>query len=148
MFSRRPRSSTTAIVIAIIRWESLIDSRPFHTFAVFGPMPGTEYFKEDWIHYRANIPMSIPQMSLLQLALILGTFGVFVVYWRIGERHRRHLPPGPKKLPLIGNLFSMPSGAEWETFTKWGKEYSSCLIPCTIFISYVAQTPTLFTSTL
>jgi hypothetical protein len=70
-------------------------------------------------------------MTLPQLALILGTLGVFVVYWRSGQRHRRHLPPGPKKLPLIGNLLSMPSGAQWETFTKWGKEYGSCLIPRT-----------------
>jgi hypothetical protein len=63
-------------------------------------------------------------MALPQLAFILGTLGVFVVYWRSGQRQRRHLPPGPRKLPFIGNLFSMPTRAEWETFTKWGKEYS------------------------
>jgi len=68
-------------------------------------------------------------MALAQLALILGTLGVFVVYWSSGQRHRRDLPPGPKKLPFIGNLLSMPSKAEWETFTKWKKEYSPCLMP-------------------
>ena len=86
-------------------------------------------------------------MTLAQLALVLGTLGVFVVYWS-GQRQRQHLPPGPKKLPFIGNLLAMPTRAEWETFTKWGKEYSPCLIPNTIFISWLAQTPTLFTSTL
>jgi hypothetical protein len=86
-------------------------------------------------------------MTLLQLALILGILGVFVVYWS-GQRQRRHLPPGPKKLPFIGNLLSMPTKAEWETFTKWGKKYSPCLMPNTIIISCLPQIPTLFTSTL
>ena len=89
-----------------------------------------KYFREDWIHYRDyNIPLSIPQMSLTQLAFILGTLGVFVVYWRNDQRQGPHLPPGPKKLPLIGNLLSIPSRVEWETYAKWGKEYSLCVIP-------------------
>ena len=85
--------------------------------------------KENWIHYRdSDIPLTTPQMTLSQLALILGTLGVFVVYWKSGQHHRHHVPPGPKKLPLIGNLLSMPTRVEWETYAKWGKEYSLCLI--------------------
>ncbi|KAJ7232413.1 cytochrome P450, partial [Mycena rebaudengoi] len=38
------------------------------------------------------------------------------------------LPPGPKKLPLFGNLFGMPTKFEWETFTKWSKELGSDII--------------------
>jgi len=100
----------------------------------------TKPFTEDWIHYRESIiSLSVPQMAPPQLALILGTLGVFVVYWRSGQRQRRLLPPGHRKLPLIGSLLSMPSSVEWETFTKWGKEYSLCfdtphnihLEPCT-----------------
>jgi hypothetical protein len=63
-------------------------------------------------------------LSQLAIALILVTLTVFVVYWMNGQRQRRHLPPGPKKLPFIGNLLSMPRTLEWETFAKWGKEYS------------------------
>jgi hypothetical protein len=84
---------------------------------------------------------------MLQLTLILGTLGVFVLYWSGQRQRRRHLPPGPKKLPFIGNLLSMPTRAEWETFAKWGKEYSPCLIPRTVFISCLPQTRTLSTST-
>ena len=65
-------------------------------------------------------------MALPQLAFILGILGVFVVYWKSGQRQQRVLPPGPRKFPFIGSLLSMPTRAEWETFTKWGKEYSPC----------------------
>ena len=67
---------------------------------------------------------SFLQMTLTQLAFILSTLTFFIVYWINGQRQRQNLPPGPKKYPLIGNLLSMPSTLEWETFAKWGQEYS------------------------
>ncbi|KAH8824336.1 cytochrome P450 [Flagelloscypha sp. PMI_526] len=33
------------------------------------------------------------------------------------------LPPGPKGLPLIGNLLDMPTKATWKTFSEWGRKY-------------------------
>ncbi|KIK65636.1 hypothetical protein GYMLUDRAFT_240140 [Collybiopsis luxurians FD-317 M1] len=33
------------------------------------------------------------------------------------------LPPGPKGLPLVGNVLDMPSEKEWETFAQWGDEF-------------------------
>ena len=66
-------------------------------------------------------------MSLgTQLAFVLSTLTVFIVYWINGQRQGRNLPPGPRKYPLIGSAFSMPSILEWETYAKWGKEYSPC----------------------
>lgn len=73
-------------------------------------------------------------MALARLAFILGALTVFVIHWMNGQRRGRHLPPGPKKLPFIGNLLSMPSTLEWETFAKWGQEHSLWLILCTVFI--------------
>ncbi|KAI5889746.1 cytochrome P450 [Schizophyllum commune H4-8] len=38
------------------------------------------------------------------------------------------LPPGPRKLPLVGNLFNMPRSFEWEKYTEWAKEFDSDII--------------------
>lgn len=35
----------------------------------------------------------------------------------------RKYPPGPRGLPLLGNLLDMPTEHEWLTFAKWGKKY-------------------------
>ena len=63
-------------------------------------------------------------MTLTQLAVVLSTLIVFIVYWINGQRQGRNLPPGPKRYPLIGSVLSMPSTLEWQTYKNWGKEYS------------------------
>ncbi|KAJ7873153.1 cytochrome P450 [Mycena leptocephala] len=40
-------------------------------------------------------------------------------------RKRLPLPPGPRKLPLVGNLFDLPSTFEWETYMEWSKCYGT-----------------------
>ncbi|KAJ7607921.1 cytochrome P450, partial [Roridomyces roridus] len=38
------------------------------------------------------------------------------------------LPPGPPKLPVLGNLLDHPSTLEWETYMEWSKSYNSDIL--------------------
>ena len=52
--------------------------------------------------------------------LVLAAF----IHIRIRKRSRLPLPPGPKKLPFLGNLFDFPTSYAWLTYAKLCKEYS------------------------
>jgi hypothetical protein len=57
--------------------------------------------------------------------VILGVVTLFIgIRWR-RNRSKLPLPPGPKKVPLVGNLFDMPSERQWETYLQWSKEFSA-----------------------
>jgi hypothetical protein len=57
--------------------------------------------------------------------VILLSFGLIVyVYSKTHKRSSLPLPPGPKKLPLLGNLFDMPKNEQWLKYIEWGKQFS------------------------
>ncbi|KII85530.1 hypothetical protein PLICRDRAFT_178586 [Plicaturopsis crispa FD-325 SS-3] len=40
---------------------------------------------------------------------------------------RLPLPPGPKPLPLVGNIFDIPTEQQWVTYDRWCKEYGDII---------------------
>ncbi|KAJ7362535.1 cytochrome P450 [Mycena albidolilacea] len=66
-----------------------------------------------------------PLCSTLVLSCIL-------LVCSIRNRSRLTLPPGPKKLPLVGNLFDMPASEEWKTYQRWSREFDSDIIHLTV----------------
>jgi len=59
------------------------------------------------------------------ILVLLAVFALAsFLYLRNRKRSTFPLPPGPKKLPLLGNLLDLPKNFEWETYARWGKECS------------------------
>jgi len=61
---------------------------------------------------------------MLHLYFVAGLAALFVAYRLSTKRSlsRLPLPPGPKGLPIIGNVRDLPSGFEWLAYHKWCKE--------------------------
>ncbi|KAJ7607937.1 cytochrome P450 [Roridomyces roridus] len=50
------------------------------------------------------------------------------VYLLRRREFKSPLPPGPPKLPLVGNLFNNPSTFEWKTYMEWSRMYDSDIL--------------------
>ncbi|KAJ7829406.1 cytochrome P450 [Mycena olivaceomarginata] len=68
--------------------------------------------------------------------LLIGLYA----YFSQGPRSKLPLPPGPRKWPVVGNLFDMPSTFEWITFMEWSKKTNTIFIDSDVLHLNVAGT--------
>ena len=89
---------------------------------------------------------------LVAVVLALGGLAFFV---ERTSRRRPPYPPGPRRLPIVGNLFNMPSKEEWITYKKWSKAFGTgrplavyaCRSCChCLLVLTLVQDPTLYMS--
>lgn len=65
--------------------------------------------------------------------LALQAFSAFVTLYvllRLKAWHRRKglpFPPGPRGLPLVGNIRDIPPMPTWVTYRQWSNVYSESL---------------------
>ncbi|KAH9929328.1 cytochrome P450 [Fomitopsis serialis] len=60
--------------------------------------------------------------------LPLLLFIVAFVAAALATRKKRPLPPGPRGIPLLGNIYDVPRGREWLAYQNWSREYDSDII--------------------
>ena len=66
-------------------------------------------------------------LRVLDLLVLVAGLGFFVITPQLTRRRKRkgqhEVPPGPAGLPVVGNLFDIPTERAWIEYTEWGKRY-------------------------
>lgn len=68
---------------------------------------------------------SMASNSTHAILLSIITLVLAHAFYRRKTRSKIPLPPGPPRLPLIGNLHNKPARFEWEAYADWGRQYST-----------------------
>ena len=64
--------------------------------------------------------------DVIPLSILTALFGWALFVWYSNNK-RFPYPPGPKRLPIVGNLLNLPSSQEWVTYRKWSDEFGMTL---------------------
>ncbi|KIY64170.1 cytochrome P450 [Cylindrobasidium torrendii FP15055 ss-10] len=75
--------------------------------------------------YQSALRHTIATYPDVAFTIVLGLI-VFTIV-KYARSPYRQLPPGPPGIPLIGNVFQLMTGNQWDTFTRWGKEYGDVI---------------------
>ncbi|KAJ7138224.1 cytochrome P450 [Mycena epipterygia] len=68
----------------------------------------------------------------IDFAPVIGaTAGLAIILYNLHSRltgSKLSLPPGPRKIPIVGNIFDLPPAREWEMYQDWSRQYNSDIL--------------------
>lgn len=71
---------------------------------------------------------SLNRVDILVLVICGLALGAFSSLYKQKRPSNVTLPPGPKPLPLIGNILDMPRKDDRLVITHWGKQYGEPIV--------------------
>ncbi|KAL5520727.1 hypothetical protein ACEPAF_2729 [Sanghuangporus sanghuang] len=85
------------------------------------------------VYFQLLLARTLLMMATLLLDVIAFSCAAFSLRSWLKRRKSRALetcplPPGPKGLPLVGNIFDMPDSEEWEKAREWGETYGDLVM--------------------
>ncbi|KAK0462940.1 cytochrome P450 [Desarmillaria tabescens] len=87
---------------------------------------GKALSSDDLVKTLRKFHQALMDLSLVDIVAFLAL--VYTLNRFLSSKPKRHLPPGPKGLPIIGNIYDIPEKYEWVTYRDLSRQYDSEII--------------------
>ncbi|KAJ3553128.1 hypothetical protein NM688_g3784 [Phlebia brevispora] len=67
-------------------------------------------------------------LEVSAVPVLFCVFSLVAIGYLYAQRRNSRLPPGPKGIPFVGNIFDIPKTYEWKRYREWSRQYNSDLI--------------------